>query len=122
MLDSNWSTRLEARYTNWGSKTVNVAPAGDDPILAKSTISDMRVLTGMTYKFGGSPLPGGRDTRVAKWDGFYAGGQIGYSAASMAFGGLTPNGDVFPDSNEYARFQTSLVGGVIGYNFVSNML
>jgi outer membrane immunogenic protein len=112
LLDSNWSTRLEARYTNWGSKDVNVAPAVDAPISARSTISDVRVLTGLTYKFGGSPLPGERDTVVANWNGVYLGGQIGYSAAKFDFGGVD---DV---SNEFARFQNSFIGGVFGYNYM----
>jgi outer membrane immunogenic protein len=115
MLDPNWSTRLEARYTNWGTKDVNVAPAGDAPLPATSKLSDVRVLAGMTYKLGGSPLPEGREAVFANWNGFYVGGQIGQSAASVAFGGIE-------DSDEFAKFQSLLVGGLIGYNVAYNRL
>src|SRR6202022_800586 len=47
-LDGDWNTRIEYRYTDWGSKAVNWE---DHP--ATSTLTDSRVIAGLTYKIGG---------------------------------------------------------------------
>ena len=52
-LDSNWSTGIEYRYTDWGSKTVtNMTCAGPGcPETADSKLTDNRVLVGISLKF-----------------------------------------------------------------------
>jgi len=108
-LDSNWSMRIEARYTDWGRKNVDWAsPDVDGPISATSKLSDFRVLYGMSYKqLGASPKFVNSDFVRANWRGYYVGGQIGSSSAKNRF------------DDEYNEVTTPFVGANAGYNFVT---
>ena len=50
-MDKNWSTRLEYRYTDYGTKTVTNASANDINYLSKLT--ENRVSFGFGYRFQG---------------------------------------------------------------------
>jgi outer membrane immunogenic protein len=60
-LSNNWSTRIEYRRTDWGSKTLtnitdtNCADGCPETVSAK--LIDDRVSVGMTYRFG-APIVG----------------------------------------------------------------
>ena len=108
-LDSNWSMRIEARYTDWGKKTVDWAsPDVDGPISATSKLSDFRVLYGMSYKqLAASPKFANSDLVRANWGGYYVGGQIGSSSAKNRF------------DDEHNEFTTPFVGANVGYNVMA---
>jgi len=82
-LDSNWSTRIEYRYTDWGSTNVVWDGSG-----ASSKLTDTRVLAGLSYKASAPAKFAERDSVPANWSGFYVGGQVGGSAAQLTFGGI----------------------------------
>jgi outer membrane immunogenic protein len=114
-LDSNWSARIDYRYTNWGSKGVLWSSAEDvDLTQSSSKLTETRVVTGLTYKVGPAANFAARDAVKANWGGFYAGGQVGSSASHLTFGGINNN----HDDSEFADFTQALVGGYGGYNFV----
>ena len=108
-LDSNWSTRIEYRYTDWRSKTVAWDAAA--VIATDSKLTDSRVTTALSYKLGAPAQFGMRDTVAVNWTGFYVGGHLGASAAEVGFGGLTDTDD------EFSRFTQLLVGGHAGFNY-----
>lgn len=110
-LDGGWNTRIEYRYTDWGSKAVQWE---DHP--ATSTLTDSRVIAGLTYKVGGATKVADRNAVPMNWNGFYAGGQVGASAAKSQFG---PNPD--DTEPEFSQFTQLLVGGHAGYNYQFNL-
>jgi outer membrane immunogenic protein len=116
-LDSNWSTRIEYRYTDWGSESVNFEAADAQPRPATSKLTESRVITGLSYKFGapGRLAPG--DSIAANWAGVYAGGQVGGSGTKLTYG----NGPIAAsEGDEYAEFTQALAGGHLGYNHQFN--
>jgi outer membrane immunogenic protein len=122
-LDSNWSTRIDYRYTDWGSKGVLwSADEFVDPARSSSKLTETRVISGLTYKFGPRTTLATRDVAPANWGGFYAGGQVGASASHLKYGGMPlPPSDPFRDGTcdcEFAHFTQALAGGHGGYNWL----
>jgi outer membrane immunogenic protein len=50
-LDDKWSSRIDYRYTKWGTKLVN-----DNVDLQYSQLIDERVSLGISYRFGNGPI------------------------------------------------------------------
>ena len=114
-FDSNFSGRLEYRYTDWGKEKVNGAPAGDPPFETTSKLTDQRVLVSLIYKLGESTTSQA-DTEH-DWNGFYIGAHGGGSAGYFIYDdGYGAGGE------EYGDFTQELIGGHIGYNFVTNSI
>ena len=101
-LDSNWSARIEYRYTDWGTKTV--AWEDIDSAFTNSKLTDGRVLVALSYKLAGPARFVDREALPASWTGLYVGGQIGGSAGALQFG------------DEFGDFTQVLAGGYVGYN------
>jgi outer membrane immunogenic protein len=111
-LDRDWNTRIEYRYTDWGTRDV----VWDDHA-ATSKLKDSRVIAGLTYKLAGLGVAPAANFVAVNWTGFYVGGQVGASAAYSQFG---PN--QFDPQPEYSDFTQLLAGGHAGYNYQYNRL
>ena len=107
VLDADWNTRIEYRYTDWGSKAVNW-----EDHAATSKLTDSRVIAGLTYKVGGKTRMASGAAVPMNWSGFYVGGQVGASAAHSQFG---PN--PFDTEPEFSEFTQLLAGVHAGYNY-----
>ena len=110
VLDSNWSARIEYRYTDWGSKAVIWENRA-----STSKLTDSRAITGLSYKFGGPARFGDTDVVAMNWTGFYAGGHVGGVASNLIYSDVQDLEDI-----EYADFTQVLVGGHAGYNYQLN--
>jgi outer membrane immunogenic protein len=114
-LDSNWNTRIEYRYTDWGTKNLIWFDEFNPAAPSGSKLIDSRATVGLTYKPGSRARFGERDAITVNWTGTYAGGHIGAVAAKITYG----NGNVdLPDGtgNEFGEFTQGFVGGFAGYN------
>src|ERR1700687_1766100 len=120
-LDSNWSTRIDYRYTDWGSKGL-LWSADESVDLAQSSskLTETRVISGLTYKFGPTTKLAARGVVPANWGGFYAGGQVGASASHVNYGGPDPFSPTGTCDCELAHFTQVLAGGHGGYNYLTN--
>jgi outer membrane immunogenic protein len=111
-LDGNWSTRIEYRYTDWGTKHHNILPNEDDPVQGESKLRDSSVRMGLTYKLGESGTFADDDSGPFEWTGFRVGGQVGATGADFTYTDLDET-----DDEEYADFAQILGGGHLGYDY-----
>ena len=111
-LDSNWSTRIEYRYTDWGSKAINLAVNDETPDPGKSKLYDSRIMVGVSYKMGEATTFPGEETGPTDWTGFNLGGQVGATAAHFSYTDVTD-----ASNKEFADFTQSFVGGHVGYDY-----
>jgi outer membrane immunogenic protein len=117
-LDSNWSTRIDYRYTDWGSKGVLWAEDEEvSTVPSASKLTETRVTVGLTYKHGPSAKIGERDAVQANWAGTYVGGHVGAAAARIKYGAFTCSDGCFDDT-EFADFTQVFAGGFVGYNYL----